>query len=69
MHDDELQNMTLIAAETELRKRVYGATRIIEELEYKKSSDGGKRIRGNGHHLRQDIAEFAVKLLRERWED
>jgi len=69
MPDEKLQNMTLLEAETVLSKNVYAATRLIEELEYMKSSSGLKRITGNGHHLRQVIAEFAVKLLRERWED
>lgn len=65
----KLKKMTLQDAENELSKRVYAATQLIEELEYTKSSKRLKRITGNGHHLRQVIAEFAVKLLRERWED
>ncbi|MBK8271228.1 MAG: hypothetical protein IPK83_24090 [Planctomycetes bacterium] len=51
-----------------MSKRVYAATQLIEELEYTKSSKIEKNYR-NGHHLRQVIAEFAVKLLRERWEE
>lgn len=69
MTDEALQKMTLQDAEAELKNRVYDATRLIEELEYKKASDGRKRIRGNGHHLRQEIAAFAVKLLRKQWEE
>lgn len=69
MPDERLQNMKLFEAETVLSRNVYAATRLIEELEYTKSSRGLKRITGNAHHLRQVIAEFAVKLLRERWED
>lgn len=65
----KLKKMTLQDAENELSKRVYVATQLIEELEYTKSSNGLKRIIGNGHHLRQVIAEFAGKLLRERWEE
>ena len=63
MTDEELQNMTLQAAEAKLSRRVYKATRLIEELEHT------GHVRENGHHIRQEIAEFAVKLLRERWED
>ena len=63
MPDEKLQNMTLQDAEAELSKRVYAATRLIEELEF------AGHVRGNGHHIRQEIAAFAVKLLREQWED
>lgn len=63
MPDEKLQNMTLQDAEAELSKRVYAATRLIEELEF------AGHVRGNGHHIRQEIAAFAVKLLREQWEE
>lgn len=66
---EELQAMTLEYATTEISKRVYKATGLIERLEFCKASDGGKRIRGNGHHLRQEIAKFAEKLLKENWEE
>jgi hypothetical protein len=66
---EELKAMTLEYASTEISKRVYKATRLIERLEFCKANDGGKRIRGNGHHLRQEISEFAVKLLKENWEE
>ncbi len=63
MPDEKLQHMTLDDAVSNLSNRVYDATRIVEELEY------AGRFRGNGHHLRQEIAAFAVKLLREQWEE
>jgi hypothetical protein len=63
MPDEKLQHMTLDDAVSNLSNRVYDATRIVEELEY------AGRVRGNGHHLRQEIAAFAVKLLREQWEE
>ena len=53
--------MTLEQAEAEITNAVYDAARIIEALEYK-----GK-IRGNGHHIRQEIAGMAKKLMNERW--
>lgn len=65
----KLQAMTLEDASAEISKRVYAATGLIEKLEYCKASDGSKRIRGNGHHLRQEISEFAVKLPKENWEE
>lgn len=65
----KLQAMTLEDASAEISNRVYDATRLIECLEFCKANDGGKRIRGNGHHIRQDISEFAVKLLKENWEE
>ncbi|MBK8132621.1 MAG: hypothetical protein IPK48_07860 [Gammaproteobacteria bacterium] len=63
MDSEKLREMTLSDAENAISKSVYAATRMVEELEY------AGRIRGNGHHLRQEISEFAVKLMRERWED
>ena len=39
----------------------YEALHIFEDLEM-----AGK-IRGNGHHMRQRIAEAAASLVRERW--
>lgn len=66
---EELQSMSLADASNVLSNRVYESTRLIEELEYRKAEDGGKRIRGNGHHLRQEIAAFAAKLLKENWEE
>lgn len=48
-------------AKVELSNAVYEAARLLETLEY-----AGK-IRGNGHHMRQEVARFAVDLLKERW--
>jgi hypothetical protein len=61
----ELQMMTLSDAKTELQNRIYVATSFIEDLEFCKVN----KIRGNGHHIRQQICEFAANLLEERWED
>jgi len=38
-----------------------------KRLEFCKANDGSKRIRGNGHHIRQEIAAFAVKLIKYQW--
>lgn len=67
--EEELQSMSLADASAEIINIVYASTSLIESLEHCKSKDGGKRIRGNGHHIRQEIAEFAEKLLKDRWED
>ncbi len=46
-----------------LSTEVYKSTKLFEALET------ACLVHGNGHHMRQKIAEFAVKLLRERWND
>lgn len=58
----QLRVMDIDAAAAELSNAVYASTGFLEELEY-----AGK-LRGNGHHARQEVAEAAVKVLRERWE-
>lgn len=65
--DNELQNMSLDEAKAEVIKRIYDASGLIERFEYCRATDGGKRLSGNGHHMRQDIAEFAAKIFEERW--
>jgi hypothetical protein len=62
-----VESMGLETAKNDLSNRVYAATRLIEELEYQVGDDGGKRIKCNGHHLRQEIAAFAAKLLAYHW--
>jgi hypothetical protein len=50
-------------ATTEIVNIVYAATiQFFERLE-------GRRLRGNGHHMAQDVAAAAVKLVQERWID
>lgn len=61
--DEELLRMPLEKAKTELSNRIYDTARIIELL-------GGKgKVRGNGHHIRQNIAAYAENLLEEKWRD
>jgi len=52
---------TLANAEASLMNAVYRATAIFERLER-----AGKIV-GNGHHIRQKIAEKAVAELYYRW--
>lgn len=53
--------LTLEQAEAELTEAVYASTRILEDLEH------AGLVSGNGHHLRQEIAQLAVNKMRERW--
>jgi len=55
--------MTLSQAETEISNKVYEACLLFERLEHV------KKVRGNGHHMMQKVAAFAVDLLRIRWEE
>lgn len=55
--------MTKEEAQARIQTEVYKATALFERLEM------DKRILGNGHHIRQKIAEFAASLVAERWND
>jgi len=52
---------SLEAVKIELYNRIYMAAKMFEDLE-----NCGK-ISGNGHHARQNIAEFAANELEFRW--
>jgi hypothetical protein len=60
--EEELQSMTLEQAVAEISNSVYEATRLIEILE------GKGKIRGNGHHARQNIAVLAEMEVKDRWQ-
>lgn len=55
------KTMSLEEAKTQLGNEIYKAAALIEQLEY------AGRVDGNGHHMRQKVAEFAKDLLGERW--
>lgn len=55
------KEMTLEDAQLEIERKVYEATRLLEELER-----AGK-IRGNGHHMRQRLSGYAKTLVKDRW--
>ena len=55
------KTMDLATAKVEVSNAVYEATRLIEDLEHT-----GK-VLGNGHHIRQRIAQFAVDELTRSW--
>ena len=58
---EELAAMDLESAQAEIESRVYEAAMLFERLE------NAGRIRGNGHHMAQRVAEVAASLLTERW--
>ena len=60
---DEIKKMSQRNAEVEIVNNVYSACLLFERLE-----DAGK-IRGNGHHMAQEIAQKAEDLMKERWKD
>ncbi len=55
------EDMDLEEVEAVLQKAVYEATRLIEKCEK------AGLIYGNGHHIRQGIADYAKSTLRMRW--
>ena len=64
------KNTNSVKARHELMQAVYDATVIFYETigECGKLTDG-KRLRGNGHHMAQTMAEQACILWDERLED
>lgn len=66
LHEQEsrrLDAMTLEQAEAEISRKVYEACLLFERMENR-----GK-VRGNGHHMAQNMAKQAADLMRERWVD
>jgi hypothetical protein len=61
MEKEQLKNLTLEEAESELGTRIYEAALFIEELEL-----AGK-VWGNGHHAAQNIVQVALEELHSRW--
>ena len=47
--------------EADLKNSVYVASAVFERLE------DAHRVRGSGHDMAGEVADFAAKLLRERW--
>jgi len=58
---EDCKTMDLELASAEISNRVYEAALLFETLEC------AKRVRGNGHHLAQDVAGYAIALLKDRW--
>jgi hypothetical protein len=59
--DADINRMDLSRAQSEIGNLVYESTFLFERLEHRGV------LRGNGHHMRQEIAEAAGNLLKERW--
>ena len=64
MNTEDVKARFTEAAEAEavMGNMVYQSTALFERLE------GAGLIRGNGHHMSQQVAKFATDLLKERWE-
>jgi len=58
---EQAQTMDLESAKSEMCNRVYEAAILFERFE-----NAGK-VRGNGHHMAQEVAGFAEKMMAERW--
>jgi hypothetical protein len=58
---EQIKAMSVEDAEVELMNAVYRAAVFFERLE-----NNGK-VHGNGHHMAQNVAEYAKNLLHERW--
>lgn len=56
-----LDAMTLEQAEGEISRKVYEACQLFERMENR------RKVRGNGHHMAQQLAKQAADLMRERW--
>lgn len=54
---------TIESASVTIKNEIYAAASFFEDLE-----DAGK-IRGNGHHMRQYLAQDAADMLADRWID
>lgn len=54
---------TIESASATIKNEIYAAASFFEDLE-----DAGK-IRGNGHHMRQHLAQDAADMLADRWID
>ncbi len=55
--------ISLEEAQRRIANAVYEATDIVERLE------GAGLIWGNGHHIRQNLAQMASDTLKERWNE
>lgn len=53
--------VTLGAAEARVRREVYAACATFELLE------GAGSVRGDGRQMARRVAEYAARILRERW--
>ena len=56
-----LDGLTEDEAVNLIERAVYAASHLFERLE------GVGKVRGNGHHMMQQTAAEAGKLMRERW--
>lgn len=60
-NDSDAPALTVDQAATLISNAVYEACGLYEQLQH------AGRVGGNGHHVRQKIANAATALMRERW--
>lgn len=60
-HLDANHDAALDKAVADIGNVIYANSGLFEDLE------NSGHIRANGHHLRQQLAEYAQKLVREAW--
>lgn len=59
---ERAKTVTMEQAEADVSNAAYAAvTGLFEGLEF------AGRVRGNGHHMAQDVAKFASELVKKRW--
>ncbi len=58
---DIYRDMTLDQAVADIGNTIYASSGLFEDLE------NAGHIHVNGHHLRQQLAEYAQKLLHDAW--
>ena len=57
----DIKDFTFEDSKELLSNRIYQAALLFERLE------NHQKIHGNGHHIAQDIQNYTLKILEERW--
>ena len=60
LNKEPRENMPVLTLKVIVSQHIYEAALIFEQLEH------AGLIYGNGHHIAQDIASYAVKLFEKR---
>jgi hypothetical protein len=60
---EQLNAMTKSQAIANIGNVIYEASSLFEQLE------GYGKCIGNGHHIRQEVSEFAQKLMSDRFKE
>lgn len=57
----KLEKMDKETAKSKISNDVYGASFFYEKLE------GAGKVRGNGHHIMQELCRYAEELIDKYW--